>query len=180
MDTGVEYNNYPIFVDSYLTDHIVILCSNMRQPIKIARASMLYSDTYDNYDIIDPSCTNFLPAGRNIICLCLVRSDDTIGDALLLKCSWEIPKQDIVKTLYVNEEDNSTSSGVMLQVIDKRQPQSLKFLSAGHVQTEESHSIRHMSEGSRNKLCQIGRKYDAKWIVDGEMRSTCNCDRWSE
>ena len=124
MDTGVEYNNYPIFVDSYLTDHIVILCSNMRQPIKIARASTLYSDTYDNYDIIDPSCTNFLPAGRNIICLCRVRSDDTIGDALLLKCSWEIPKQNIVKTLYVNEEDNSISSGVMLQVIDKRQPQS--------------------------------------------------------
>ena len=162
------------------TDHIVILCSNMRQPIKIARASTLYSDTYDNYDIIDPSCTNFLPAGRNIICLCRVRSDDTIRDALLFKCSWEIPKQDIVKTLYVNEKDNSTSSGVMLQVIDKRQPQSLKFLSAGHVQTEESHSIRHMSEGSRNKLFPIGRKYDAKWIVDGEMRSTCNCDRWSE
>ena len=66
----------------------------------------------------------------------------------------------------------------MLQVIDKRQPQSLKFLSSGHVQTEESHSIQHMSEGLRNKLFQIGRKYGAKWIVDGEMKSTCNCDRW--
>ena len=181
MEAGVEYTYYLIFVDTYHTDHIVILCSNILQPIQIARASTLYSETYDNYDIIDTPLTNFLPEGRNIICLWSVRSDqETLGDALLLKCGWEIPNQELVKTIYVNKEDNSRSSGVMLQVIDKRQPQSPKYFSAGYVQTEDSYQIRHMPERSRDPLFQVGRKYEAKWIVDGEMRSTCNCNRWSE
>ena len=100
MEARVEYTYYPILVDTFHHDHIVILCSNMLQPIQIARASTLYSETYDNYDIIDTLLTNFLPEGRNIICLCSVRSDqETLGDALLLKCGWEIPNQELVKTI---------------------------------------------------------------------------------
>ena len=181
MEARVEYTYYPILVDTFHHDHIVILCSNMLQPIQIAWASTLYSETYDNYDIIDTLLTNFLPEGRNIICLCSVRSDqETLGDAVLLKCGWEIPNQELVKTLYVNEEVNSESWGVVLKILDKRQPQSLIYLSAGYVQTEDSYQIQHWPEWSRDQIFQVGRKYDAKWIVDGEMRSTCTCNRWSE
>ena len=164
---GYEFEDY----DLISMPHMTILNDVPDMEITITGTPILIDNVYH----YQPSCTNKLPVGRNLICFCEIYSGDPEG-MLEVRCR-------DAHTFYFSEptfDIVNYNEGTVMQVMMRKNVSSLRYLSHYTLPKADKLEIVTWHTSFQDSLLYLPKKVNMFYFRNREEELTCSCSRFEK